>query len=147
MNLSAMLNRAELQKFTDDLSPLLRDAATETCNALRVQIRLPLKDGEKVNMPYAIIFDDEPGTEQLRLELREAHLEYMRANVYRVLASGGFLDDRGQVGTGGLIVLDTDSREEAEDFVKGDPFFTGGLYKNASIRRWRKAFFDGKTYI
>ncbi|MBZ6078732.1 YciI family protein [Microvirga puerhi] len=98
-------------------------------------------------MPYAIMWDDEPGTEQLRLELREAHLDYMRGNLHRVLASGGLLDDAGQVGTGGLIVLDTDSREEVEAFINADPFFTGGLYRKPVVRRWRKAFYDGKAYI
>jgi uncharacterized protein YciI len=97
-------------------------------------------------MPYAITWIDEPGTETVRLELREAHLDYMRKNVGRVLASGGLLDDPGEVGIGGLILLDIDSREEAEEFVKADPFYIGGLYKPV-ITRWRKAFYDGKAYI
>ncbi|WP_163596097.1 YciI family protein [Klebsiella pneumoniae] len=98
-------------------------------------------------MPYAISWMDEPGTAELRLELRGAHLDYMRENLARVLASGGLLDDPGEVGLGGLILLDIDSREEAEDFVKADPFYTGGVYKNPVITRWRKAFYDGKAFI
>jgi uncharacterized protein YciI len=98
-------------------------------------------------MPYAITWTDEPGTSELRLKLREAHLDYMRENVGRVLASGGLLDDPGEVGMGGLILLDTDSREEAENFVKADPFYKGGLYKSPVVVRWRKAFYDRKAYI
>lgn len=98
-------------------------------------------------MPYAISWMDEPDTTELRLKLRDAHLNYMRENLGRVLASGGLLDDSGEVGLGGLILLDIDSREEAENFVKGDPFYAGGLYKNPVITRWRKAFYDGKAYI
>ncbi|MGL4291836.1 MAG: YciI family protein [Phreatobacter sp.] len=98
-------------------------------------------------MPYAISWMDEPGTAGLRLELRDAHLDYMRENLARVLASGGLLDDPGEIGLGGLILLDIDSREEAENFVKADPFYTGGLYKNPTITRWRKAFYDRKAFI
>jgi uncharacterized protein YciI len=98
-------------------------------------------------MPYAISWMDEPGTAELRLELRDAHLDYMRGNLHRVLASGGLLDDPGEVGVGGLILLDIDSRKEAEDFVKADPFYTGGVYKKPIITRWRKAFYAGKAYI
>lgn len=98
-------------------------------------------------MPYAISWMDEPGTAELRRDLRDAHLDYMRKNVGNVLASGGLLDDSGETGIGGLIILDTDSREVAENFVKADPFYTGGLYKNPTVVRWRKAFYDGKAYI
>lgn len=98
-------------------------------------------------MPYAISWMDEPETAELRIALRDAHLDYMRQNLPRVLASGGLLDDPGAVGLGGLILLDIDSREEAEAFVQGDPFYTGGVYRNPAITRWRKAFYDGKAYI
>ncbi|MBJ6134962.1 YciI family protein [Ochrobactrum sp. Q0168] len=98
-------------------------------------------------MPYAISWIDEPEAASLRLELRDAHLDYMRENLARVLASGGLLDDPGEVGLGGLILLDIDTREEAENFVKADPFYIGGVYKNPTIYRWRKAFYDGKALI
>ena len=64
-------------------------------------------------MPFAIIFFDKEGGAALRDKLRPAHIDYMKANVHRVLASGGLLPDDGSVGHGGLIILDTDSREEA----------------------------------
>ena len=48
-------------------------------------------------MPYAISWMDEPGTAELRLKLRDAHLDYMRGNLHRVLASGGLLDDPGDL--------------------------------------------------
>jgi len=98
-------------------------------------------------MPYAISWMDEPDTAAIRMKLRDAHLDYMRKNLSRVLASGGLLDDPAETGIGGLIVLDIDSRKEAEEFVKADPFYIGGLYKNPTIVRWRKAFFDGKAFI
>jgi len=92
-------------------------------------------------MPYAIVFFDKPGGADLRLALRPAHIDYMEANMSRVLASGGLLSDDGATGHGGIIILDTESREEAEAFVAADPFFTGGLYGDYTVSRWRKAFF------
>jgi uncharacterized protein YciI len=98
-------------------------------------------------MPYAIVFFDKENSAELRLKLRPAHVDYMKANLPRVIASGGLLTDDGETGQGGVIILDTDSRAEAEAFVAGDPFFTGGLYGNYTVTRWRKAFLDRKSYI
>ncbi len=93
-------------------------------------------------MAYAIVFLDKPGTAMLRLELRDAHIAYMDANKDRVLASGGLLSDDGTTGQGAVMIIDTDDRAEAEAFVAADPFFTGGLYGEHTVSRWRKAFFN-----
>jgi uncharacterized protein YciI len=87
-----------------------------------------------------ILFHDDPGKEALRASHRDAHIQYMRKNLGRVLASGGLLADDGETAHGGLMVLDTDSRADAERFVKEDPFFVAGLYSRYTINRWRKAF-------
>lgn len=98
-------------------------------------------------MPYAILFDDAEGAADRRLALRDAHLDYMRQHLDKVLASGGLLDDSGEVGNGGVILMDFDTRAEAEEFVRNDPFHTGGVYGALQIRRWRKAFFDGQDCL
>lgn len=98
-------------------------------------------------MPYAIIFYDKSDSSEVRAQLRDAHIEYMDANKHRLLASGGLLTDDGSTGHGGVIILDTDSRDEAEVFLSEDPFYTGGLYGEIKISRWRKAFFDAKRFV
>ena len=98
-------------------------------------------------MPYAIVFHDAANAATVRARLRPAHIEYMAANAYRVLASGGLLSDDGATGQGGVIILDTDDRTEAEQFVADDPFFAGGLYGEYFVTRWRKAFFAGKRFL
>ncbi|CAH1662535.1 MULTISPECIES: YciI family protein [unclassified Chelatococcus] len=98
-------------------------------------------------MPYAIIFFDRENSENLRLELRSAHIDYIRAHAPDVLASGGLLTDDGNTGHGGVIIIDTDDRRVAEDFVAKDPFFTGGIYGQYWISRWRKAFFAGQSFL
>lgn len=98
-------------------------------------------------MPYAIIFEDAPGSAEKRLQYRDAHLDYMRSQLPKVLASGGLLDDSGTVGEGGVIIMDFDTRAEAEAFVAADPFNVEGIYGSYQIRRWRKAFFDGQDCL
>jgi len=98
-------------------------------------------------MPYAIQTVDKPGQSKLRAELRARHLEYLKANQHRLLAAGALTDDDGTGGSGGILILDTDERAEAERFAAEDPFTLGGLFEKVTVTRWRKAFFDGKCLI
>jgi len=98
-------------------------------------------------MPYAIIFFDDEETQKTRSNLRERHIEYVRARLPTVLASGGLLSDDGEHANGGLIILDTDDREVAEEFVRNDPFLKGGVFSNYTVVRWRKAFLSGRDFL
>lgn len=98
-------------------------------------------------MPYAIQTVDKPGHGQLRAELRARHVEYLKANQHRLLAAGALIDDDGSGGSGGILIVDTDDRAEAERFAAEDPFTLGGLFEKVTVTRWRKAFFDGKCLI
>lgn len=94
-------------------------------------------------MPYMIRTYDKPDAAELRAAHRAAHLEYLRGYTARILAAGGFLNDDGSVGKGGMIVLDTDSRAEAEALVANDPFTLAGVFEKVEIQRWRKVFYNG----
>ena len=94
-------------------------------------------------MPYMIRTYDKPDAAELRAAHRAAHLEYLRDYTARILAAGGFLNDDGSVGKGGMIVLDTDSRAEAEALVANDPFTLAGVFEKVEIQRWRKVFYNG----
>ncbi|MEM7022970.1 MAG: YciI family protein [Pseudomonadota bacterium] len=93
-------------------------------------------------MPYAIITKDKPNSLDLRNEVRGVHLEYLNANLDRLLAAGAQIEDDGSGGHGGLIIVDTDDRKEAEDFIANDPFTKAGLFEDINVVRWRKAFFN-----
>ena len=71
-------------------------------------------------MPYAIITRDKPNSLQLRNEVRQPHLEYLTANKDKLLAAGAQVDDAGQGGYGGIIIVDTEDRAEAERFIQND---------------------------
>jgi uncharacterized protein YciI len=75
------------------------------------------------------------------------HLAYLEQNRDKLLAAGAQLDDDGQGGYGGVIIVDTDDRDEAEAFIQNDPFTKAGLFAGIEVVRWRKAFFDRQRLV
>jgi hypothetical protein len=98
-------------------------------------------------MPYAIITRDKPNQLSLRMQERPVHLDYLERNKHRLLAAGGMTDDDGQGGYGGVIILDTEDRAEAEAFIQNDPFTKAGLFCSIEVVRWRKAFFNFERLV
>ncbi|MBZ0172264.1 MAG: YciI family protein, partial [Phycisphaerales bacterium] len=97
--------------------------------------------------PYLILTTDKPDSLARRNALRAAHLEYLDRHRHRLLAAGALLNDDGSGGHGGAILLDTDARQEAEDFIAHDPFALGGLFESTTLTRWRKAYFNGERLV
>ncbi len=98
-------------------------------------------------MPYAIQTVDKPGHGQMRADVRDEHIVFLKSHVDIILAGGALIDDDGTGGHGGIVILDTDDRAVAEDFAANDPFTKAGLFESVTITRWRKAFFDGAALI
>src|SRR3546814_19787248 len=87
---------------------------------------------------------DKPGHEHVRDRVRQSHLEYLEANVEKVIAGGGFLNDEGTSVIGGLILLDVETRAEAQAFINADPFSAADLFDRVELVRWRMSFLDFK---
>lgn len=98
-------------------------------------------------MPYAIITQDKAGAASIRAAARPAHLEYLTLHQSKLLAAGALIEDDGTGGAGGILIVDTDDRAEAERFIAEDPFTKAGLFEKVTVTRWRKAFFGGKRLI
>lgn len=98
-------------------------------------------------MPYAILTTDKPDSAQVRAKMRDAHLKYLDANLQRLLAAGALTADDGTGGQGGILIVDTEDRKEAEAFIAGDPFTKAGLFAKVTVSRWRKAYFDRQKLI
>lgn len=77
----------------------------------------------------------------------DSHLQYLETNKNRLLASGAKLDDAGENASGGIYILDTESRSDAEAFIAAYPFTKVGLFQRIEITRWRKAYFDFTSYL
>jgi len=64
---------------------------------------------------------------------RQAHREYL-AQLFQkgnLAASGPFADD-----SGALIIYEAKTREEAEGFLKADPFHEKGIFAKWIIKAW-----------
>ena len=92
-------------------------------------------------MPYMIMTRDKPGKEEVRAAYRAAHYAFLRSRQNMLIASGGLQDDAGQF-NGGLMVIDVETREEAEEFLRTDPFHEAGLFEDVTVSRWKQAFLD-----
>ena len=98
-------------------------------------------------MPYVIITKDKPDSLALRNEVRAVHLAYLTEHKAKLLAAGAQTEDDGTGGTGGVIIVDTEDRAEAEAFIQNDPFTKAGLFEDVKVTRWRKAFFNGERLV
>jgi uncharacterized protein len=98
-------------------------------------------------MPYVIETWDRQDHQSVRAQARPAHLDFLAKHAARLLACGAKLDDDGADLGGGLYVLDTENRAEAERFIAADPFNAAGLFERVIITRWRKAYLDGRCFL
>ncbi|MER5390853.1 YciI family protein [Saccharopolyspora sp. NPDC002686] len=98
-------------------------------------------------MPYFIETFDKPDHQQVRQDNRPAHLAFLEEHKELLLACGAKLADEGDAATGGVYLLDVETRAEAEDFIAQDPFTRADLFAEVKILRWRKAFLAGQGYL
>lgn len=93
-------------------------------------------------MPYIIQTFDKPGHAEIRAANRKIHLDYLEKHKGKLLAAGAVLSDDGSTGEGGVLIVDTEERKIAEEFIANDPFTKAGLFAKVTVTRWRKAFFN-----
>ena len=98
-------------------------------------------------MPFLIETWDKPGHQHVRQTSRPAHLDFLERNKDLLLACGAKLNDDGSDAGGGVYIVDVDSREMAQQFIAEDPFAVAGLFAEARITRWRKAYLNGQCYL
>jgi uncharacterized protein YciI len=96
-------------------------------------------------MLYAIWIEDVPDSLERRLRVREAHLDRLRGFVAqgKVKMAGPFPKVPGVELTkggfaGGLIVAEFDSADEAEQWLKEDPYYAEGVFKQYWIQPYIK---------
>ncbi|AYJ85148.1 YciI family protein (plasmid) [Sphingomonas paeninsulae] len=95
-------------------------------------------------MPYMIATYDKPEHEHVRDATRARHLEFLEANVDKMIAGGGFWNNEKTAVIGGLMLLDVDTKAEAEAFIAQDPFTHANLFARVEIVRWSMSFLDFK---
>jgi uncharacterized protein YciI len=98
-------------------------------------------------VPYVIITKDKPGSLALRNEVRAVLIDYLDDTQLRLLAAFALIEEDGCGGSGGVIIVDSADRKEAEDFIAVVPFTKPGLFDDIQVRRWRKAFFNFERLV
>ena len=83
-------------------------------------------------MKFAAIIEYIPERAKI-LEHRPAHRRYLSGLLERgqLAVCGPFTDD-----SGGLIVYEAGSRDEAEQLLKADPFYHHGIFVTYKLRPW-----------
>ncbi|WP_417247283.1 YciI family protein [Celeribacter sp.] len=94
-------------------------------------------------MPWMVETYDKFDCAELRNRIRPAHLNYLEAHKGILLACGAKIDDEGKAASGGLYLLDLETREDAQSFIEQDPFYQEGLFARVFVTRWRKAYLNG----
>lgn len=98
-------------------------------------------------MAFLILTTDKADSKHIRDEFRSQHYAFLEERSDLLIASGGLQDDADEEFIGAAIIVDVDTREDAEAFVAADPFTDAGLFETVQIVRWKKAFLDGKRVL
>lgn len=98
-------------------------------------------------MPYFIETFDKENSQHIRNEHRPAHMDYLTAHQEMLLACGAKLADESDEASGGVYLLDVETRAEAEAFIVADPLSRADLFADIQIMKWRKGFLNGKRYV
>jgi uncharacterized protein YciI len=86
-------------------------------------------------MLFVIYAKDKPGALNLRLETREAHLEFIDASGDTVVIAGPLLDAEGKP-KGSMLIVDCENHAAAEQWAALDPYAKAGLFADVEIHPW-----------
>lgn len=89
-------------------------------------------------MLFAIITTDKPNHLDVRVKHRPAHVEFLKSLGGSLKAAGPFLDDKGDM-MGGMVIVDAQDRAAVEAIVAQDPFTHVELFSHVEIRAWKWA--------
>ena len=89
---------------------------------------------------YAIVCFDRPESASLRDSHRAAHVEFLNKHSKTIVFGGPLKNTPEGASTGAIIVVNCASREEAEAFIKADPFLRNGVYESVAVRAFKQVF-------
>ena len=88
-------------------------------------------------MLYAITLLDKPDGAALRAQVRPAHKAYLGQVAPRIAFAGPLVADDGTTMVGSLLVIDFDSREAVNAWLRDEPFTRAGLYAATQVHAFR----------
>ena len=75
---------------------------------------------------------DRPGSLDVRMANREAHLAFVKGGPVKLHIAGPLTDGAGQM-RGSLLIFEADSEAELRDWLTGDPYQKAGLFERVEI--------------
>lgn len=93
-------------------------------------------------MQFVLTAYDRPGALPIRLEVRPAHLDYLRSIAGSIVFAGPALDEEGKP-CGSVIVYEAEDRAAAERLVSEDPYSKAGLFEKVELRGFKVVVKDG----
>ena len=83
-----------------------------------------------------------PSFAEDREQRMQPHLDYLRSQKDILVISGGTISDDGTQFVGSLLIVNVQTRAEAQAFVDGDPFTQAGMFTSVTIVRMNKGEFN-----
>ena len=87
-------------------------------------------------MLYAVICTDKPDSLAVRQTNRPQHVAYLEGLGSKLKAAGPFLDEAGDP-TGSLVIIEAETRAEAEAAAALDPYAKAGVFAHVEVRPWK----------
>jgi uncharacterized protein YciI len=84
-------------------------------------------------MLYSFLLLDKPAASDQRLQMRPQHKAYLAQVESRIAFAGPLTSDDGLAMVGSLLVIDFDSRKDAQAWLNAEPFHCSGLYASTSV--------------
>jgi hypothetical protein len=95
---------------------------------------------------FVVQFDDVYAEQPERLPERTQHMREHLAFLARhsdlVVAAGALRPSEEGTPSGGIWILNAESKDAVEVFYKEDPFWKAGLRKSVRVSHWAKAFWS-----
>lgn len=85
-----------------------------------------------------------PGIARIRTRLREAHDTYWEPRMDRIWLAGPLNSDAGDR-IGQIMIVEADSRDEAQALICNDPFVANGCFEQFSVSAFRPSVREGEA--
>ncbi|WP_026665661.1 YciI family protein [Butyrivibrio sp. FC2001] len=83
-------------------------------------------------MQFIIKAYDGEGMLEKRMEVRPRHLEGMNKLSDHIICAGGLLDEEGKM-KGSALIMEFDSRQELDEYIKNEPYVLEGVWEKIDI--------------
>lgn len=90
-------------------------------------------------MLFAVMCTDKPDHQQVRLDNRPAHLEWLKTDAVKVHAAGPLLAPDGSGMHGSLLVIEAPDEATLRAALAADPYAKADLFTDVRVERWRWA--------